>query len=122
MTRAPRRAVVVLAGLSAVPWAARADDSPDLAALGRIRDLGKTQSTDHISFDAVGLPGFQFIQDELEYRGTPGFEFFGTHHTNMDVFDRLQRDDLMQAAVVMASFVYQAAMREERLPRKPLPR
>jgi hypothetical protein len=99
------------------------------AWLAPLRDLQattltmrKTQSTDHISFDAVGLPGFQFIQDELEYRGTPGFEFFGTRHTNMDVFDRLQRDDLMQAAVVMASFVYQAAMREERLPRKPLPR
>jgi hypothetical protein len=83
--------------------------------------MRKTQSTDHISFDAVGLPGFQFIQDELEYRGTPSFEFFGTHHTNMDVYDRLQRDDLVQASVVMASFVYQAAMRDERLPRKPGP-
>ena len=74
-----------------------------------------TGSTDHVPFDAVGLPGFQFIQDEADYSTR-------THHTNLDVFDRLQRDDLMQAAVVMASFVYHAAMREERFPRKALPR
>ena len=69
-------------------------------------------------FDGVGLPGFQFIQDPIEYMdGT----FFGTHHTNMDVYDRLQREDLMQAAVVIATFAYDAAMRDELLPRKPLP-
>jgi len=90
-----------------------------------VRDLGATRitmrntgGTDHQSFDRVGLPGFQFIQDPIEYMdGT----FFGTHHSNMDVYDRLQREDLMQAAVVIASFAYDAAMRDELLPRKPLP-
>jgi carboxypeptidase Q len=83
-----------------------------------VRDLGaetvtlrNTGGTDHLSFDAVGLPGFQFIQDQLEY-GTL------THHSNMDVYDHLSRGDLMQAATVMAWFVYNAAMREEKLPRK----
>jgi carboxypeptidase Q len=74
-----------------------------------------TGGTDHLPFDAVGLPGFQFIQDEADYSTR-------THHTNMDVYDRLQKDDMMQASVIMASFVYHAAMREERFPRKPLPR
>jgi carboxypeptidase Q len=74
-----------------------------------------TSGTDHQSFDGVGLPGFQFIQDEADYATR-------THHTNMDVYDRLQREDLMQAAVVMASFAYNAAMREGAFPRKPLPR
>jgi hypothetical protein len=74
-----------------------------------------TGGTDHQSFDAVGLPGFQFIQDEADYETR-------THHTNMDVYDRLQREDLMQAAVVMASFAYDAAMREGAFPRKPLPK
>ena len=90
-----------------------------------VKDLGATRitmrntgGTDHQSFDAVGLPGFQFIQDPIEYMdGT----FFGTHHTNMDIYDRLQREDLMQAAVVIATFAYNAAMRDEMLPRKPLP-
>jgi carboxypeptidase Q len=90
-----------------------------------VKDLGATRismrntgGTDHQSFDGAGLPGFQFIQDPIEYMdGT----FFGTHHTDMDVYDRLQREDLMQAAVVIATFVYEAAMREELLPRKPLP-
>lgn len=72
-----------------------------------------TGGTDHLSFDAVGLPGFQFIQDPLEYDSR-------THHSNMDVFDRLQEDDVKQASVIMASFVYHAAMRDEKLPRKPL--
>lgn len=72
-----------------------------------------TGGTDHLSFDAVGLPGFQFIQDQLEYDTR-------THHSNMDVFDRLQEDDIKQASVIMASFVYHAAMRDEKLPRKPL--
>jgi hypothetical protein len=72
-----------------------------------------TGGTDHLSFDAVGLPGFQFIQDQLEYDTR-------THHSNMDVFDRLQEDDIKQASVIMASFVYHAAMRDQKLPRKPL--
>jgi hypothetical protein len=77
-----------------------------------IRD---TRGTDHLSFDGVGLPGFQFIQDPIEY-GTR------THHTNMDVYDRIQRGDVIQSAVIMASFVYHTAMRDEMLPRKPMPR
>ncbi|MBT9395220.1 M20/M25/M40 family metallo-hydrolase [Hymenobacter sp. NST-14] len=76
--------------------------------------LRNTGGTDHLSFDAVGLPGFQFIQDPLDY-GTR------THHTNMDTYERLPADDLRQASVVVASFVYQAAMRDQKLPRKPLP-
>ena len=95
------------------------------AWLQSVKDLGATRitlrntgGTDHQSFDGVGLPGFQFIQDPIEYMdGT----FFGTHHTNMDVYDRLQREDLMQAAVVIATFAYDAAMRDELLPRKPQP-
>jgi Zn-dependent M28 family amino/carboxypeptidase len=74
-----------------------------------------TGGTDHLSFDAVGIPGFQFIQDPIEYETR-------THHSNMDVYERLQRDDLMQASVVLASFIYNAAMRDEMLPRKPLPK
>jgi hypothetical protein len=74
-----------------------------------------TGGTDHESFDDVGLPGFQFIQDELEYDSR-------THHSNMDTYERLQRDDLMQGSVVMAWFVYNAAMRDGMLPRKPMPK
>jgi hypothetical protein len=77
--------------------------------------LRHTGGTDHLSFDAVGLPAFQFIQDEADYETR-------THHTNLDVYDRLQKNDLMQAAVVLASFVYDAAMRPERLPRRTAPR
>ncbi|MGH9316378.1 MAG: M20/M25/M40 family metallo-hydrolase, partial [Thermoanaerobaculia bacterium] len=87
-----------------------------------LRDLGvttvtmrNTSSTDHVSFDRVGLPAFQFVQDEIEYDTR-------THHTNMDVYERLQREDLMQASVVLATFVYEAAMREGMLPRKPMPK
>jgi hypothetical protein len=76
-----------------------------------IRDTG---GTDHLSFDDVGLPGFQFIQDEIDYDAR-------THHSNMDVYDRIQSYDIMQSAVIMASFVYHTAMRNEMLPRKPLP-
>jgi len=83
-----------------------------------MKDLGadtvahrNTGGTDHLSFDGVGLPGFQFIQDTLDY-GTI------THHSNMDVYDHLSRPDLMQAATVMAWFVYNAAMRDEKMPRK----
>lgn len=85
------------------------------------RDLGfttvtnrNTGGTDHLSFDAVGIPGFQFIQDPVEYNAR-------THHSNMDVYDRIQREDMMQASVILASFLYDAAMRDEMLPRKALP-
>jgi hypothetical protein len=77
-----------------------------------IRDTG---GTDHQSFDAVGLPGFQFIQDPVEYDTR-------THHSNMDTFERIQGADMRQNAVIVAAFVYQTANREDRLPRKPLPR
>ncbi len=77
--------------------------------------LSNTGSTDHISFDAVGIPGFQFIQDPLEYETR-------THHSNMDTYDHLSIDDLKQAAVIIAAFVYNTAMRNEMLPRKPLPK
>ncbi|HUS18661.1 MAG TPA: M20/M25/M40 family metallo-hydrolase, partial [Terriglobales bacterium] len=76
--------------------------------------MRNTGGTDHLSFDAVGIPGFQFIQDELEYDTR-------THHSNMDVYERLQKEDLMQAAAIEASFVYMAAMRDDMFPRKPLP-
>jgi hypothetical protein len=75
-----------------------------------MRDTG---GTDHLSFDAVGIPGFQFIQDPLDYDTR-------THHSNMDVYDRLQPDDLKQAAIIVASFVYETAMRDQMLPRKPI--
>src|SRR5579863_8798943 len=84
------------------------------------KDLGmstitmrNTGGTDHQSFDAVGIPGFQFIQDPVEYETR-------THHSNMDVYDRLQPDDLKQIAVIVASFVYETAMRDQMLPRKPI--
>jgi carboxypeptidase Q len=76
--------------------------------------IRNTGGTDHQSFDAVGLPGFQFIQDPIEYDSR-------THHSNMDVYERIQAPDLMKDAVIVASFVYHAANRDERLPRKPLP-
>jgi hypothetical protein len=82
------------------------------AASVTLRDTG---GTDHQSFDRVGLPGFQFIQEPLEY-------ITRTHHTNMDTYERLVPADLIQASVVMASFLYHAAMRDDPLPRKPLPR
>jgi carboxypeptidase Q len=76
-----------------------------------IRDTG---GTDHQSFDAVGLPGFQFIQDGVEYDTR-------THHSNMDTYERIQAEDMRKNAVIVAAFVYHAANREEKLPRKPLP-
>jgi Zn-dependent M28 family amino/carboxypeptidase len=76
--------------------------------------LQNTGGTDHLSFDAIGLPGFQFIQDGLEYDTR-------THHSTMDLYERVQEEDLKQASVIMAAFAYQAAMREEKFPRKPLP-
>ncbi len=91
------------------------------AWLDPFKDMGastvtirNTGSTDHIAFDEVGIPGFQFIQDGLEY-GTR------THHTNMDTYDRTSADDLKQASVIMASFIYHTAMMDEKLARKPLP-
>jgi carboxypeptidase Q len=84
------------------------------------KDLGMTTltmrntgGTDHLSFDAVGIPAFQFIQDPIEYETR-------THHSNMDVYDRLQPEDLKQISVIVASFVYDAAMRDQMLPRKPI--
>jgi hypothetical protein len=74
--------------------------------------IANTGGTDHLSFDGIGLPGFQFIQDVIEYDSR-------THHSNQDVFDRIQADDMKQAAAIMASFVYQTAMRDQKLPRKP---
>ncbi len=75
--------------------------------------MRNTGGTDHQSFDAVGIPGFQFIQDPIDYDTR-------THHSNMDVYDRLQPDDLKQMAVIVASFVYNAAMRDQMFPRKPI--
>jgi carboxypeptidase Q len=86
-----------------------------------LKDLGvntitnrNTGGTDHLSFDAVGIPGFQFIQDPMDYETR-------THHSNMDTRERLQSADLKQIAVVEAIFVYNAAMRDQMIPRKPLP-
>lgn len=73
--------------------------------------MQNTSGTDHQSFDGVGLPGFQFIQDQIEYDTR-------THHYNMDVYERLIEEDMKQAATLMAFFVYQAATRDERFPRK----
>jgi len=77
--------------------------------------MRNTGGTDHLSFDAVGLPGFQMIQDEADYDTR-------THHTNLDTYDRIQREDMMQASAVMASLVYHAANRDDLFPRKPLPK
>ena len=89
--------------------------------LAPFRDLGVTTisirdtgGTDHLSFDAVGIPGFQFIQDPLEYMSR-------THHSTMDVYDHTQPADLMQASAVMASVIYHAANRAEKMPRNPVP-
>lgn len=86
-----------------------------------LKDLGvstitmrNTGGTDHLSFDAVGIPGFQFIQDDLDYETR-------THHSNEDVYERLQAADLKQIATVEAIFVYNAAQRDQMMPRKPIP-
>jgi len=86
-----------------------------------LKDLGvttitnrNTGGTDHLSFDAVGIPGFQFIQDSLDYDSR-------RHHSNMDVYEGLEAADLKQIATVEAIFVYNAAQRDQMLPRKPLP-
>jgi carboxypeptidase Q len=77
--------------------------------------IKNTGGTDHLSFDAVGIPGFQFIQDGMDY-GTR------THHSNQDTYDRLSEDDLKQAATIVASFVYNTAQRQEMIPRVELPK
>jgi len=73
--------------------------------------IENTGGTDHLSFDRIGLPGFQFIQDEVEYDTR-------THHSNQDNYDRLQAEDMKQASIIMAAFVYQTAMMDEKMPRK----
>jgi carboxypeptidase Q len=92
------------------------------AWLQPLHDLGATTvtmrntgSTDHMPFDEVGIPGFQFIQDQVEYNTR-------THHTQWDTYERLQREDLMQAAVVAATLIWETANRAEMLPRKPMPK
>jgi carboxypeptidase Q len=92
------------------------------AWLAPFKDLGastvtirNTGSTDHVSFDAVGIPGFQFIQDGLDYGAR-------THHSNQDTYDKLSEDDLKQAATIVASFVYNTSQRDEMIPRKELPK
>jgi len=92
------------------------------AWLAPFKDLGATTvtirntgSTDHVSFDAIGIPGFQFIQDGLDY-GTR------THHSNQDTYDKISEDDLKQAATIVASFVYNTSQRDEMIPRKELPK
>ena len=77
--------------------------------------IRNTGGTDHLSFDAVGLPGFQFIQDPIEYDTR-------THHSNQDVYERVQANDMMRNAVIVAAFVYNTANMDDRLPRKPLPK
>jgi hypothetical protein len=91
------------------------------AWLAPFADLGATTvtnrntgGTDHQSFDGVGVPGFQFIQDELDYMSR-------THHTNMDVYERLPRADMMESSVLLAAFAWQAANRDGAFPRKPIP-
>jgi hypothetical protein len=76
--------------------------------------IRNTGGTDHLSFNALGLPGFQFIQDPMDYETR-------THHSNMDVYERIEEPDMKQMAVIVASFVYLTANRPDMLPRKPLP-
>ena len=73
--------------------------------------LSNTGGTDHLAFDMVGIPGFQFIQEPMAY-------FSKTHHTNMDNYDHLVEDDLKQAATIIAYFIWQTSQRDEKLPRK----
>ena len=107
------RGIWLQSNLEAAPifrqWIAPLKDL-DVAAVGP----RSVTSTDHVSFDALGLPAFQFMVDRLEYNSR-------THHSNMDTFDRVQDDDMIQQATVVAVFAYNAAMRDAKLPRKPLP-
>jgi carboxypeptidase Q len=109
-----RGCVTALATSSIVLW---------LVAIGSAQtsDFGvstltpqSVRGSDYLSFDDVGIPAFQFMQDRLEYNSR-------THHSNMDVVDRVQRDDLVQMAIVVATFAYNTAIRDEKLPRKPMP-
>jgi len=91
------------------------------AWMAPLADLGVTtlaarsvSGSDYVPFDEAGIPAFQFIQDRLEYNSR-------THHSNMDYYDRVQRDDVLQMTVVVASFAHNTAMRDQKLPRKPLP-
>jgi Zn-dependent M28 family amino/carboxypeptidase len=77
--------------------------------------IRNTGGTDHLSYNNVGLSGFQFIQDEMQYETR-------THHTNLDVYDQIVAADMMKNAVITAAFVYQTANREQMLPRKALPK
>jgi hypothetical protein len=95
-------------------WKADFDPSKDTDMSAYTLTAANTGGTDHLAFDAIGLPGFQFIQDPVEYSTR-------THHSNMDSFDRIQADDMKQMAIVLAMFVYQSAMMDEKIPRKPMP-
>ena len=75
----------------------------------------RPNATDHTSFAFVGLPGFNFVQDPMDYNTR-------THHSNMDLYDRVQPGDMMQCAAIMAAFVYNTAMREQMMPRVPMPK
>jgi len=75
-------------------------------------NYGNTGGTDHQSYDAIGLPGFQFIQDEVEYNAM-------THHTNLDTYERIQPEDMRRNATIAAAFAFFAANRDEKLPHKP---
>ncbi|MEP6636395.1 MAG: M20/M25/M40 family metallo-hydrolase [Acidobacteriota bacterium] len=97
-----------------MPFRDRPDDKNAPVWGAETLSISNTGGTDHLSFDAIGLPGFQFIQDEIEYDTR-------THHSNQDVFDRIQADDMKQAATIMAAFIYNAAMKDEKLARKPMP-
>ena len=95
-------------------WHAESDHPTSEEAARRVHWLNggsdHTGGSDHMQFIRVGLPGFQFIQDDLEF-------FTTTFHTNQDFYDRLVAEDLMQASVILASFAYNAAMRDEKIPR-----
>ncbi|HUX32645.1 MAG TPA: hypothetical protein VMV51_02135, partial [Gemmatimonadaceae bacterium] len=90
--------------------------------LAPFRDLGvdlfsprPVRSTDHQTFsEGFGLPSFQFVQDRLEYAAR-------THHTNMDVVDRVQPDDMKQMSTVVAAMAWLTAQRDSMLPRRPIP-
>ena len=95
-------------------WKADFDASKDTDMSAFTLTPSNTGGTDHLAFDGIGLPGFQFIQDPMEYSTR-------THHSNMDSYDRIQADDMKQMSIVLAMFVYQSAMMEEKIPRKPMP-
>jgi carboxypeptidase Q len=80
-----------------------------------MQTIRNTGGTDHLSFDAVGLPGFQFVQDPLDYDTR-------THHTNLDLYERVFPEDVIKNAIVIATFAYEAANRDQMFPRKPLPK